>query len=267
MWAQRLRRSIKLSLEKRRLWTAMGWSAFPFLVHEWRATGELFECRLGGERFWVRAGTTDFVVAWSNLCGNEFELVPNNLNIEDSSVIIDAGAYIGTSSLVLSKIFPGVKVLALEPHPGNFEVLKLNTQAKEFITPLNTALADTMGVAQLRDKGQGEYGYTTIDDSGAISREWIVPTVSVASLLEDYDFERVLLLKLDIEGAEVDVLSRGADALTKVDCLVAELHDFLDSRCMEAFITATKEMVVVGIGGEKSIAVRETAMRTSPSEA
>lgn len=244
----------------------MGWRAFPFLVNEARVTGKLFQCHLGGEHFWVRAGTTDFVVAWSNLRGNEFELIPTNLCIGDSSVIVDAGAYIGTSSLALAKLFPDVKVLALEPHPGNYKLLEMNTRSKENIIPLNAALADTSGVAQLCDKDQGEYGYTIIDDSAEIKQQWTVPTVSVISLLKDYGFERILLLKLDIEGAEVDVLARGSASLDKVDCVVAELHDFLDERCTESFIAAAEQMIVVGIGSEKAVAFRETSTSASYSE-
>ena len=258
--AQRARRSLKLTLEKHRLWVALGWSAFPFVIHEAKGTGKLFKCRLGGEQLWVRAGTTDFVVAWANLCGDEFRPVPRNLSSKRPTLIIDAGAYIGSSSLALARVFPGVRVLALEPHPANFEVLELNVASSRAVTPINAALTDSVGTAQLRDQGQGEYGYSIVSDSTSCEQEWSVPTVSISSLLEEFDAERVLILKLDIEGAEVQVLEAGSSSLTQVDCVVAELHDFLDSRCTDTFLAAIAEMRLLTLGSEKAIAVRAEAL-------
>ena len=59
--------------------------------------------------------------------------------------------------------------------------------------------------------------------------------ISVADLLRDFGWERVDLLKMDIEGAELEVLSHGAEEwLDRVHSLAVEFH-FRRPGCWEAF--------------------------------
>lgn len=255
---QKVRRSIILASEKRRFWSAMRWGSLGFLFHEVRGTGKEFECVIDGYRLRVRAGTTDFVVAWSNLKGGEFSYVPSGSYDKESAVIIDAGAYIGTASLALAKRFPGVRILALEPHPDNFRMMKKNVSQESQVIPIEAALARRDGDIDLLDVGEGHYAFTTVGSSNQ-SNSHKVQALSLATLLDRYGASRIMLLKLDIEGAEADLLLTGAKSLTNVDCVVAELHDFRDPRCSSLFLSATDGMEVIDVGGEKIVAYRKEA--------
>jgi hypothetical protein len=66
-----------------------------------------------------------------------------------------------------------------------------------------------------------------------------VPCVGVEELLEELGTDRLDLLKIDIEGGEVEVFDAARSWIDRVDVLVAELHDRLRRGCSRAFYTAT----------------------------
>lgn len=255
MGLAQMRRSIKLTLEKRRFFYAMGIRAVPFLFHEIRGTGELFLCHISGYEVWVRAGTTDFRVAWSNLNGGEFDHLPPVARNTSGSIIVDAGSYIGTSALVLAAMYPEVPVFALEPDPRNFSMLQRNTSAVSNIFPLQAALAGEDGDLVLGDPGEGAYAYTTV---GVFTqgRSDIVKATTLDSLRQSLEGQRILILKMDIEGGEAGVLAMGPRSLENVDCVIAELHDFRDPACSSNFHQAAKGMEIIDLGAEKIVAYR-----------
>ena len=60
------------------------------------------------------------------------------------------------------------------------------------------------------------------------------------SLVDRLGVDRIDLLKLDIEGGEVDVLGRSEPWIGQVDAVIAELHDRFRPGCTQAFVSATR---------------------------
>ncbi len=58
------------------------------------------------------------------------------------------------------------------------------------------------------------------DDGDAL----LVPAVALGPLLKRHDIERATLLKMDIEGAEFDVLANSAEELLRFEQLFVEIH-------------------------------------------
>jgi FkbM family methyltransferase len=113
--------------------------------------------------------------------------------------------------------FPDAQILALEVDQQNFELLAANTLPYPGVTPHRRAnlMIDNPGGIFLAFavSEAGQKGISTVEG------------ISVADLLRDFGWERVDLLKMDIEGAELEVLSRGTEEwLDRVRVLAVEFH-------------------------------------------
>ena len=147
--------------------------------------------------------------------------------------IIDAGANIGLASVRFAVRFPGATIVALEVDESNFRILELNTRPYPSILPRHLALWSGPALLSLSNPSGREDSVQVTATSPLTGRG--VPALGVIDILAEAGVERVDILKLDIEGAEVEVLSQGAEEwLGRVGVLVVELHDRLRAGCSEA---------------------------------
>ena len=78
-----------------------------------------------------------------------------------------------------------------------------------------------------------------------------VPTLTSHALLDRIADAPFLIFKMDIEGAEKQLLSPGALWLERTNVLMVELHDRFIERCKTAFMQASRPRCAVSTGGEK----------------
>ena len=141
---------------------------------------------------------------------------------------IDAGAYIGYYTLLLAKqVGPSGRVIAFEPLPENFRVLSENIELNRLqnVIAENKAVTDQSGVATLYRGYEGPFSLTS--SIVAASGEGIeVQAVSLDEYLNNYR-ERVAFVKIDVEGAESQVLD-GMKRILKEDrpIVVVEVMNF-----------------------------------------
>ena len=76
------------------------------------------------------------------------------------------------------------------------------------------------------------------------------PGLTVDAILRDAGQNRVDLLKIDIEGAEREVMSSSANWIDRVGVLMIELHDDIKPGCSEAFRSATRHFSPEVVKGE-----------------
>jgi FkbM family methyltransferase len=119
---------------------------------------------------------------------------------------IDVGANIGAYSLFMAGLVgPHGRVLAVEPQPAVLARLKVNCAFNPdlAIEIAPTALGDREGEArfELNAANQGE-GRLAAEGAGSIA----VPLTTLASLLTSRGIAQLAALKIDVEGAEPDVL-------------------------------------------------------------
>lgn len=137
--------------------------------------------------------------------------------------IIDGGANIGLSVLYFKRLYPRSRIIAFEPDPEIFSLLERNCTTFELsrVELVNRALWTSETVLKFVQEG-GDSGRLQVD--GETGRIIQVSTVRLKNYLRsDIDF-----LKLDIEGAETEVLRDCANELSKVGRLLVEYHSFVD---------------------------------------
>ena len=137
--------------------------------------------------------------------------------------IIDGGANIGMSVLYWKRLAPASEIVAFEPDPAIFAVLERNVRAAGHrdvrLVPRALWSADTT-LSFLADGADG--GRVAQEGEGTVRVE--------TARLRDYLDRPVELLKLDIEGAETEVLQDCADRLSAVARLYVEYHSLRGQR-------------------------------------
>ena len=125
-------------------------------------------------------------------------------------VIVDAGAYVGYSSIALSLMFPKARVLAVEPHAANYAALCRNVAAFPNIEPIHAALWHRAAVGVVED-GAATWAIRVAEESGRRK----VPAITMDDLLALALGADLLAVKLVIEGSERYLFSNGADWLAR----------------------------------------------------
>lgn len=134
--------------------------------------------------------------------------------------IIDCGSNIGMSLLYFKINYTNCEIVAFEPDNKNFELLKLNTSCWEFNNIQINKAAVWTNNGEINFFTTGNLGGKIDDSKNSINGSTIVKTIRLKDLL----LEKIDLLKIDIEGAEYDVLLDCKDNLSLVSNLFIEYH-------------------------------------------
>ena len=137
--------------------------------------------------------------------------------IRPSDVFWDIGADKGLYTCPTGQIISEGSVIAFEPHPVRRGELKRNLRRNDLSVTIRTeALSDI--------EGEAEFGYRIEPDSKG--GEFIATLTEGDKLVEQDQVTSPTIIKIDVEGAELDVL-RGLDkTLTRDECRLVyiELH-------------------------------------------
>ena len=154
------------------------------------------------------------------------------LDKEKTRNIIDAGASIGETSLKLAEMFPLSTVHAIEPYPPFHSKLeKLATENKRILAK-RIALSDENGYGVLKiNKSEGTNSLLRSNDNGKeIYGDLLTSTgerrktLVIDDFLNENSIEQVDLLKLDLQGSELQALTGLQEPLEgKIKCILCEI--------------------------------------------
>ncbi len=150
-----------------------------------------------------------------------------------SGTVVDLGANEGYYTLRMKMLNPGLRVVAAEPVRENAELFRANLEANEIsgVEIRETAVTDRLGSVALETLPH--VGTVASTDIFAFPRPWIrsemtesriVPTTTLPALLEDTGVEEAEILKIDVEGSEVEILSSSREQLRRFKRIVVECH-------------------------------------------
>jgi FkbM family methyltransferase len=145
------------------------------------------------------------------------------LQADGVRTILDLGANIGMASVYFNRLFPSAEIACVEPSPQNLPILK-------DVLALNQIRCRVFDVAIGSEEGEIDLylAPNPADNSSAPSSNHLevvrVPQMSVPQVMQQMGWDRIDLLKLDVEGAEKFVLTENNSWLQNVRHIVGESH-------------------------------------------
>ena len=184
----------------------------------------------------LRTDTSDINIFEQVFVDSEYEF----LRGRKLDTIIDAGANIGLASVCFKQINPQAKIIALEPESSNFELLAKNLSAYDQVTPLKMGLWNKATFLKIANPEGVKSGFrlAEVDADDAD-----IETTTVDALIDQLGVDTVDLLKIDIEGGEVELFADKPQWLSRVRMLVIELHDRQVTGCSRALYAAVDPYV------------------------
>jgi FkbM family methyltransferase len=187
---------------------------------------------------YMRLGFSGYQASWialsigryQNLRAARLELVPSSI-LSNLRTCVDAGAHAGSWTQALLDGFKPERVIAVECEPRLVEPLKAKFSALPLVTVIDAALAESEGTAsfhQLRHPASS----SLLKPRAGIVKEFLanswdlIGTVDVRKISYDQlvaDEDEISILKLDIQGAEMGVLSASKEGLEKTKCIIMEV--------------------------------------------
>jgi FkbM family methyltransferase len=211
-----------------------------FFIFGFISPEEEYSVKWKGRQVFLRRGTSDFHVYKQVLVFHQYD----NRKLRNSPVktVVDLGANIGLSTLFLKKCYPEAMVIAVEPDLGNFKQLEKNVSGFTNVYCLNNAIWSSNKTVELHDTGNGAYGFM-IRNIEIGNEKNVVRSITMDDIINLYKIEKVDLLKVDIEGSETELFGYESKSwLTKVGCIVIELHDWLKPGCSSTFFNSLAGM-------------------------
>ena len=183
-----------------------------------------YMCKINNSFFHIRKNTSDkFTIdeIWKHGV--------YNTEIKRGDIVIDLGANIGSFTIFAAKKSVNGKVLAFEPEYSNYQQLVKNVN----LNKLTNTFCYRLGIAHkkctlplfLSDINKGA---SSIYESSTKKIEKI-NCVSLKSIFKLGNIKKIDLLKMDIEGAEYDILfSTPEYVFQRINSIILEFHDFLN---------------------------------------
>lgn len=163
-------------------------------------------------------------------------------------LIVDIGANVGNHTLYFAAVL-GARVAAFEPQPHNVTCLELNVRLNGVCaktTVHRCALGSASGQAVLSMAIENNFGsFSAAPEAnpnsrpGSTTRGFTVPVLPLDEVLQSHHAdEPVSLLKIDVEGMEIEVLRGALRTIEQWQPLVAcECFDRSEFSRVEAFLS------------------------------
>lgn len=163
----------------------------------------------------------DFQSALELAMGDRYRLA----QLPEPHLVIDGGANTGLFSLAAGARWPKARIVACEPFPENVWLISDHLKINGIFNSVETrdiALASATGTKTFYCRAANEGSF---DPQVPYERTLKVRTARIVDLLKDREQEPVLI-KLDIEGSEIEVLRDFfSHSNTQNSIVVLELHD------------------------------------------
>lgn len=189
---------------------------------------ELHPRQLGGIGVSVRSNSSDWSTFVSSFV-DEFHVPP--FPIAGSRVVVDLGANVGYTVAHFAAMCPQARIVAVEMESENYEMAVRNTSSwADRITIIKAAIWHLDGTAGFVGTASDAYQIQEVKSDPSSENDarvrQITRTLTMETLFASLNLDRVDYLKMDIEGAEKEVLLYGNTGwLEKVVSLHLEVHD------------------------------------------
>lgn len=214
-------------------WRGLLYAPLPYFFPSWRY--RIVRVPLYGGNVEIRLGTSDVEVFGQVVYAKAYDL-PLAFRPE---TIVDGGANIGLTSIYFARLYPDAEIFAVEPDPENFNLLVRNIADHPRITAIEAAIDGSGRYLTLVRSANGPWAHSVSASDTLSDRGIRVRGVSVNQILDEAGWASLDLLKLDVEGSEIEIFTTAEHWIPKVKVIAIELHDRIRPGCSRAFYDAT----------------------------
>ncbi len=151
------------------------------------------------------------------------------VSVEPNDLVVDIGANYGFFSIHAWKKGAS-KIYSLEPFPSTLECLTENTKSLENVFTLPFAISDRVGEEEFAQTDVFGSNFL-LKNSHLLGQELTqrsvvkVPTITLESLINNFQIEKIDFLKVDCEGGEIDLFSTlSEECFKKLNKIIIEYH-------------------------------------------
>jgi FkbM family methyltransferase len=166
-------------------------------------------------------------VSYSRLQNTLMAIVCRKYLPKRGDIVIDLGAGVGTETVVFQELVGEEgRVYAIEPHPRTAASLNLLCGLNGFHNVLVSQLAIGKYDGSIMMENRDNHAQNTIKENDLKGPR--VRIMTFDHFIEQKKISRIDFLKINIEGAETDLIEGMANSIGIVKNLAVSCHDFLD---------------------------------------
>ena len=181
-----------------------------------------------------RPRTSDSAVLWGTF-GEKFHR--SHVTLTGNMVILDLGANVGYTAVDYAVCYPDARIFAVEMDADSADLARRNLEVfGERCTVVHAAVWWHDG--EVSYSGEEAWGFRVDSSQGKVNNERRAPAITIPTLLERLSVEKVDFMKMDIEGAEAEILTPTASWLRRVAALKVEVHPPATLRVCKAALQA-----------------------------
>jgi FkbM family methyltransferase len=244
-----LRVSIRIALGKKRtdrlyIKRNIGFNSFLYKFLKFFSVGNSILLKINvpkyNYKFYCRINNEDYTF----MTGHEEE-IEEHFNPNDGDIVVDVGAHAGHYTLISSKrVGQNGKVIAIEADPTNFEILNRNIQLNGLtnVIPLNYAAYSKQTKLKLylpvEESGFSIYNTIMVNRAKPEEKFIEVNANTLDYLLQQNGIRYANWIKIDVEGAEIEVLKGATNILSNSVNIVlfVEIHGLDNYRPVIEFL-------------------------------
>ncbi|MGZ6960927.1 MAG: FkbM family methyltransferase [Ilumatobacteraceae bacterium] len=192
----------------------------PTLSRGWQAT-----IRVRNKRYVVGLRTSEIYVFHEIYEIQQYDRDENYM-VQPGWTVLDVGANVGV--FTVHAVTRGATVYAFEPNPDSCGRLRRNVTMNNLsdrVQVFETALGDESGVGEMIVERGGTTGGVVVRlDNLSSEARTVVSVDTLDAIMPLLGLARIDLLKMDIEGAEVEALRGAEQTLPMVQRAIIEYH-------------------------------------------
>jgi FkbM family methyltransferase len=215
------RRASANDFARRLMWLYSHALPRAFTPRQW-TIGFCYPPPIGDVRLCLRNNTGADAFIHSEVFEHQYYRLPL---VHRPATILDLGANIGLSAVYFARLFPDAVLACLEPAPDNLRLLCRNLALNGVRAAVMAAAVDAKDRPLMLELRGRDYEHKIVEACEHGARPTLrVAGVSVPTILRHLSWDRIGLLKVDIEGHEAALFAGDCDWLERVDAMCIEWH-------------------------------------------
>lgn len=177
-----------------------------------------------GLQFFIRTKTDNDFEILNDISISKLYMPNRNFIPKKGDIIVDIGAHIGVYSILCARIHSSIRLFSYEPSEENYYLFNKNIKLNKIsnISPFKEGIAGKKGSRTLIIDKEHSGRHSMITGEGKKEK---INCITLKDVFEKNKIKKCDILKMDIEGAEYEVLFNTPHTyFNKINNIVIEYH-------------------------------------------